>query len=75
MAWMRASAYICVVQSECRLIFLEAGIASYVLDCIVVETSFIKLNIVLSASDNQQKYIGHSIFIVVVCRQFFLSLA
>ncbi len=29
----------------------------YMLGCIVVETSFIKLNIVRSASDNQQKYI------------------
>jgi hypothetical protein len=32
----------------------------YMLGCIVVETSFIKLNIACSASDNQQKYITHT---------------
>jgi hypothetical protein len=40
--------YRCIVQYECRLILLAR---------IIVETSFIKLNIVRSASDNQQKYI------------------
>ena len=69
MASMRASAYVCVVQ--CRLIFIAAGKATSILACILVETSFIKLNIVHSASDNQQKYTGHSISTVVSCFLFF----
>jgi hypothetical protein len=63
MASMRAFAYIYIyiwiVQYECRLIFLSGKKASFIFACIVVETSFIKLNIIRSASDNQQKYITH----------------
>jgi hypothetical protein len=64
MASMRANAHICiytcVVQWRRRLIFLAACQARSILACTVVETSFIKLNIARSASDNQQKYITHT---------------
>jgi len=51
--------YICIVQYECRLILLSGRKATSILACIVVETSFIKLNIIRSASDNQKKYIAY----------------
>ena len=47
----------CVVQRAYRLIFLAARQKRSILDCAVVETSFIKLNIARSASDNHEKHL------------------
>jgi hypothetical protein len=78
MASMRANSSICVVQYECHLIFLSGSEASSILACIVVERSFIKLNIIHSASGNQQKYITHiqdirSLSLLFVISFFFSS--